>query len=279
MALPKEFLTDFNQDGKLIGKPKAGVCGIYDATEKQYFPIGTTLELHGRVWKYCRAAEEITLPHRGSPNLVYYPWVATSLYSMKGQETNERHVTDAGEKKMTVEFIDAYPVDASPYAATKKNFFAGGYANIFFDSSLIATMRITGSDVPVTDADTGTNSDMVIYFDDPLPTEIVAASHVDVYPSPYMCVGASGSGNGWSSFVVVPPIAVTADYFFWGQVKGPCWVTPTAGVTSTLLRDLCFHTDGTVQAMTDAAPSRQRAGYIIYKGDNSQDDATIMLDI
>ena len=275
MALPASFLTDFNQSGKLEGKPKDGY-GIYDATATQYYPIGTTLELHGRTWRYCRAAEAITLPHRGAPNLVYYPWVATSLYSAKGQETNSRHITAAGEKKMTLEFIDAYPLDASPYAFGKKNFLAGGYANIFFDTNLIATMRITGSDVPVVDAVTATNSDMVIYFDEPLPTAIVLASHVDVYPSPYMCIGASGSGNGWSSFVVVPPCAVTADYFFWGQTKGPCWVTPTAGITATGQREVAFHNDGTIKVH---AAGLQRAGYIIYKGDNTQDDATIMLDI
>jgi hypothetical protein len=267
-------MTDINQNGELVGKPKDGY-GIYDQTAEQMYPIGTTLNLHGRQWKYCRAAEAITLPHRGSPCLVDYPWIATSLYSLKGVETNNRAVGVAGRKSLTVE-ADDYSQDTSPYSATIKNFYQGGYANIFFDTSLIATVRITGSDACTTDVDTGTSIDMVLYFDEPLPTAIVAASHIDVYPSPYICCGNSNSGTGWSSFVCVPPIAVTTQYFFWGQTKGPCWVTPNVGITATGVRDLCFHNNGTVKI---PVLGLQRAGYIIYKGDNTQDDALIMLDI
>lgn len=269
------FLTDFNQSGELVGKPKDDVCGIYQATEKQYYPIGTILRLHGREWVYCRAAEAITLPHRGAPTLVDYPWIATSLYSLKGVETNSRHVTAVGLKKMVSEFDD-YAHDNSPYAPTIKNFFAGGWATIFFDTSLIATMRITGSEPCEEDATTAANEDITIYFDDPLPAAVVAASHIDIYPSQYIAVGASGSGTVYSSFVVVPPIAVTSGYFFWGQKKGPCWVTPNAGITTAKVRDVGFHTNGTI--ITPVA-GYQRAGYIIYKGDGSQDDAVIMLDI
>lgn len=275
MALPKEFLTDFNQDGMVGGKPKAGVCGIYDATATQYFPVGTKISLHGREWVYCRAVEAIGQPHRGSPNMTLYPWVATSLYSLKGVETNERHVSAAGVKKITVEFDD-YAHDTSPYAPTFKNFFAGGFMNIFFTSDLIATVRITGSEPCEADVTTAANEDIVLYFDEPLPTAVVAASHIDVYPSPYICQGDSDSGTVYSAFTVVPPIAVTADYFFWGQVKGPCWVTPNAGITTASIRDVGFHTNGTIKTYTAGL---QRAGYMMYRGDGSQDDATIMLDI
>jgi hypothetical protein len=276
MALPTSILTDFNRSGRIEGKPKDLPAGIYTPTAIQYFPLGTRFEDHGREWVYCRAHEAITLPHRGSPCLAQYPWVATSVYSVKGEETDSRSVGDAGRKSITVEFIDDYLTDSAPYMAKNKNSLAGGFATIFFTSELIATVRITGNEVAIADPDTATNDQMVIYFDDPLPTAIDASAHVDIYPSPYIACGNSNSGTVYSSFVCVPPCAVTSQYFFWGQVKGPCWVTPNAGITTAKYRDVGFHTNGTIVVMV---AGYQRAGYIIYRGDGSQDDAMIMLDI
>ena len=274
MALPSSFLTDINTTGILNGKLREG-AGIYEQSATQLYPIGYKVEFHGRTWVYCRAAEAITLPHRGSPNLVDYPWIATSLYSLKGLSTNDRSVGAAGRKSIVVE-ADDYGHDTSPYAPTIKNFFAGGYCNIFYNSSLIGCHRITGSDPCVTDATTGTSEDITLYFDEALPTAIDASCTMDVYPSPYMCQGASDSGTVYSSFTVVPPIAVTADYFFWGQVQGPCWVTPNAGITTAKYREVGFHTNGTVVVMV---AGYQRAGYMLYKGDGSQDDSLIMLNL
>lgn len=270
----KDFMSDINQNGVLVGKPIEGY-GIYDQTADQMYPIGTKLELHGRTWRYCRAAEAITLPHRGSPNLVDYPWIATSLYSLKGLETGSRSVGDAGRKSIVVEFDD-YSHDTSPYASTFKNFFAGGFATIFFDSSLIATVRITGSEPCEADADTAANENITLYFDEELPTAIDASAHVDVYPSPYICQGNSNSGTAYSCFTCIPQIAVSSGYFFWGQTQGPCWVTPNSGVTTANYRDMAFHTNGTVKVQ---AAGLQRAGYLIYKGDGSQDDSMIMLEL
>lgn len=270
----KDFMSDINQNGELVGKPKEGY-GIYDETAEQMYPIGTILNLHGRQFRYCRAAEAITLPGRGSPNLVDFPWIATSLYSLKGVETGSRAVGAAGRKSIVVEFDD-YSHDNTPYASTFKNFFQGGYMVAFFDTNLIATVRITGSDPCEADADTAANENVTLYFDEELPTAITASSHVDVYPSPYICQGASGSGTNYTAFTVVPQIAVTSGYFFWGQTKGPCWVTPNAGITTAKIKDVCFHTNGTV--ITYVA-GYQRAGYMIYKGDGSSDDSLLMLDI
>lgn len=275
MAFPKEFMADINQSGVLVGKP-VDAASIYVATAKQYYPIGTELNLPGgRRFVYCRAAEAITLPHRGSPTLVDYAWIATSLYSLKGLTTGGRSVNAAGVKKLVVEFDD-YAHDNSPYAPTHKNFFTGGWCNIFFDSSLIGTFRITGSDPCEADADTAANENITLYFDEPLPTAIGASATMDVYASPYIAQGNSNSGTAYSTFTCVPLCAVSADYFFWGQIKGPCWITPNAGITTSKIRDVCWHTNGTV--ITYVA-GYQRAGYMMYKGDGSQDDSTIMLDI
>ena len=274
MALPSSFMTDINQSGRMEGKLRDDF-DVFHPSATQLYPIGFEMTLHGRTWKYCRAAEAITVAHRGLPCLVDYPWIATSLYSLKGLSTNDMSVGAALRKSIVVE-ADDYSQDTTPYASIKKNFFAGGFCNIFYSSALIGCHRITGSEIATANATTAANLDIILYFDEPLPTAIDASCTMDVYPSPYMCVGASDSGTTTSSFVAVAPCAVTADYFFWGQTKGPCWVTPNAGITTAKVRDVAFHTNGTI--ITPVA-GYQRAGYIIYKGDTSQDDAMIMLDI
>ena len=274
MALPSSFMTDINQSGRMEGKLRDDF-DVFHPSATQLYPIGFEMTLHGRTWRYSRAAEAITVAHRGLPCLVDYPWIATSLYSLKGLSTNDMSVGAALRKSIVVE-ADDYSQDTTPYASIKKNFFAGGFCNIFYSSALIGCHRITGSEIATANATTAANLDIILYFDEPLPTAIDASCTMDVYPSPYMCCGASDSGTGWSSFVAVAPCAVTADYFFWGQTKGPCWVTPNVGITATGVRDMCFHTNGTIKL---PVAGLQRAGYIMYKGDNTQDDAMIMLDI
>lgn len=274
MSYPTSFMSDINQSGKMEGKQQDDF-DIYHTSAIQLYPVGFEMDIHGRKWRYCRAYEAITLPHRGSPCLVDYAWIATSLFSLKGLSTGDRSTGAAGRKSIVVEFDD-YSHDTSPYFPTIKNAFAGGFCNIFFDSSLIATVRITGSEPCVADADTAANENITLYFDEPLPTAIDTSCTMDVYPSPYIACGNSNSGTVYSSFVCVPACAVAADYWFWGQVQGPCWVTPNAGITTAKYRDVGFHTNGTVVVMV---AGYQRAGYIIYKGDGSQDDCTIMLNL
>jgi hypothetical protein len=264
-------LSDFNATGVLVGRPHQEIS---EESAIQQFPIGTIWEPHGRRFRYCQAQAAISITHRGCPSMVDYPWIATSLYSAKFVSCN---AFAAGDRKITLTFDD-YCIDNSPYAGITKNFFTGGYLTFFFDTNHIGVYRVTGNEAATVNADSAANSDMIVYLDEPIAEAYVAGCTVDLYASPYAKIGPSTALTGWASVAVIPQIPVTTQYFFWGQTRGPCWVTPTTGITGTTIRDVYFHSDGTIKdAGTDT--SLQRAGYIIYKGDNTQDDAMIMLQL
>jgi hypothetical protein len=260
------FLGDINDDGVVRGRPYQEVGEI---SELQQYPIGMILERHGRRYRYSKAYEAITITNRGCPSMVEYPWIATSVRSAKFVSCN---AFVAGDRKITLT-VDDVIEDTSPYAALTKNFFTGGFINCFFDTNAIQTIRVSGNEIGVAAA---ANTAIVLYLDEPFAKDYAAGCTVDLYASPYIAVGASSSLTGWASVAVIPHVAVTSGYFFWGQTKGVCWVTPTSGIVGTTIRMTYFHSDGTVKdAGTDT--SLQMAGPIIYKGDNTQDDCTIQL--
>ena len=263
------FLTDFNASGILDGRPYQEISA---ESATQIYPVGTILNRHGRRFRYCRAYEAITITHRGCPNVAQYPWVATSLTTLKGVSVN---AFLAGDKQI-VFTGDDYIEDTSPYNSLSPNYFAGGYIACFFDTNRIGIYRVTGSTASKVNGSSAANIDITLYLDEPIAKDYAAGCTVDLYCSPYMNVGASGSLTGWSSVVCIPQCAVTSGYWFWGQTAGPCWVTPTSGITGTTIRQVYFHSDGTIKdGGTDT--SLQMAGYILFKGDNTQDDAMIQL--
>jgi len=67
---------------------------------------------------------------------------------------------------------------------------------------------------------------------------------------------------------------VTSGYYFWGQTRGPAWVTPNAGWNTAATRECEWHTNGTIKAATGVA--LQRAGYLLVNNTDA-DDAHIML--
>lgn len=262
------FLGDMNDDGVVRGRPYQEVGEI---SEKQNYPIGMILERHGRRYRYCKAYEAIAITNRGCPSMVDYPWIATSVRSAKFVSCNS---FVAGDRKITLTVDDV--VEDSPYAALTKNFFTGGFINVFYDTNAIQTIRVSGNDVGNVNASSAANTDIPLYLDEPFAKDYAAGCTVDLYASPYIAIGASTSLTGWASVAVIPHVAVTSGYFFWGQTRGICWVTPSAGITGTGIRMVYFHTDGTIKdGGTDT--SLQLAGCIAYKGDNTQDDATIQL--
>ena len=263
------FLTDFNASGVLVGRPTQE---INEQSSTQKYPVGTILERHGRRFRYCRAYEAISITHRGCPSMVQYPWIATSVTSAKFVSCN---AFVAGDKQITIT-VDDILQDTSPYPGYDTNFFAGGYIVAFYDTNAIGVHRITGNKPATVNADSAANCDITLYLDEPLTKDYAAGCTVDIYASRYISIGASSSNTGWTSVACIPQCAVTSGYWFWGQTRGPCWVTPTTGITGTTVRMTYFHSDGTIKdGSTDT--SLQPAGYIIYKGDNTQDDAMIQL--
>ena len=150
-----------------------------------------------------------------------------------------------------------------------KDYFFGGTLTIFPSAGdVIYRHAITGND-----ASFGSDVYFYAYIDPPLAADCSAVP-CDVMSSPYAYVGAPGSVGTGYSVICVPSVLVTQYYYFWGQTRGPCFITPNAEWTTASTREAEFHTDGTIKA--GAGVALQRAGFIIYC--NSADaDANVML--
>ena len=119
MGLLGTYLQDVFNDGSLRASSLRPEAALHLATAHQYYPVGTKLEMHGRTFRYGRAAEAITITHRGSPNLAYVPWHTNNLYATKGVSVN---AAKAGDKQLTSTFDD-YITDNTPYHSQYKNYF------------------------------------------------------------------------------------------------------------------------------------------------------------
>jgi hypothetical protein len=249
-------MRDFNNDGILIGKPYQAVN---EESEIQKYPIGLVYEAFGKRWRYCRAAATITPGKRGCPNLATSPWTGGDVTYGIGSDINTATGVLGGN------YLDI--ITNVAHARTLDEF-QDGIITLYPAAGIaIHQYRVIGNDVGV---DT---THFRLYIDPPLAAAEVLTP-CDISPSPYMNVGAPASVGTAFSVVVVPEILVTSGYFFWGQTRGPCWVTPNAGFTTASTRELEWHTNGTVKAAAGVA--LQRAGYLLH-GNASDDDCHIML--
>lgn len=252
-------MRDFNTDGVIVGRPYQAV-NEESATQK--YPVGTIYESYGKRWRYCLAAATITPGKRGCPNLAPASWTAGAM-SMGSDSTTVTGII--GDRKVLIftggDYDEPHGVD----------YFQGGILNVFPAAGIaIHQYRIIGNDASFT-----SDTYMWVYIDPPLIAN-ETSTPCDVMCSPYKNVGAPASVGTAYSVVCVPEILVTSGYYFWGQTKGPCWVTPNAEWTTASTREAEWHTNGTIKAAAGVA--LQRAGYIIYC--NSADaDAYIMLQL
>jgi hypothetical protein len=252
-------MRDFTADGVLIGIPHQSV---HEQSAVQKYPVGTIFEAFGKRWRYCRAAANITIARRGCPNLAQNPWDAGG-YSFGSDGCTATGIL--GENYVDVTLSADYDIERTV------DVYQGGILTAYPAAPRddeIFQYHILGNDL------SHTSNTIVRLYLFPAPEEAWTAVPVDGMPSPYMNVGASGSVGVQSSVICVPEIQVTSGYFFWGQTKGPAWVTPTAGFNTASTRECEFHTDGCIKAAAGVA--LQRAGYILPENSDA-DDAHIML--
>lgn len=262
-------MRDFNSDGVLVGRPKLGLN--YHGSE-QIYPCGTIHERHGRRYRYCHAVEDFVFAGRGNPNLAHIPWHAENTYGVRGAV---KVAVKAGDNKVIVKINDSivtnsripdYFVDGVAWMLEPNEAGTAGY--------VVIRPRISGSDISYADTD-ASYEDILIYLDEPLIKDIAAAQQCDLYPSPYRNIGASASVGVYASVVCVACSEADDGDWFWGQTRGPCWCTPTAGITAGATRMVVFANDGAIKAAPGSA--EQIAGYLLHRGDGAQDDAEIML--
>lgn len=257
-------MRDFTIDGVLIGRPHQTV---HEQSVTQKYPVGTVYEAFGKRWRYSRAAAGIIIARRGCPNLSQNPWDAGG-YSFGCDSCVATGVL--GENYVIVTL-------GADYDNVERTIdcFQGGILTMYPAAPRddeIFQYHILGNDVSYQVG--GVAHDTVKIYLDPPPQEAWVAVPVDGMPSPYMNVGASASVGTQASVIVVPEIQVTSGSFFWGQTKGPAWVTPNAGWNTAATREAEWHTDGTIKAAAGVA--LQRAGYLLAESSDA-DDAHIML--
>lgn len=250
-------MRDFNPEGMIYGRPAQAVN---EQSLTQKYPIGTIYEAWGKRWRYCKAVETITPGKRGCPNMAVATWTA-GQFSMGSDQTTITGTIGSSEVIIFTgaDYDLAHAIDL----------FQGGQITVFPAAGVaIHEYRIVGNDLSYT-----SDTYMKVYIDPPLAaTE--ASTPCDLIPSPYARVGAPASVGTGRSVVVVPEILVTDTYYFWGQTRGPCWVTPNAGWTTASTRVCEFHTDGTIKA--GAGVALQHAGYLL-QANAADDDSHIML--
>jgi uncharacterized membrane protein len=257
-------MRDFNSEGYIQGRPYQG---IMEQSATQKYPIGMILDVFGRRYRYCRAAANITPARRGCPALIYDTWKASTATTSPQFGSDGTTVTGLeGDNFVIATFGADYdtlrPVDC----------LQDGLLTLFDAAGLIIDEhRIIGNDLSYTT--TLANDTCKIYIDPPLARDHTAVP-ADGLPSPYNYCGDGGSVGTMTSVIVVNPIIVTSGYYFWGQTRGPCWVTPNAGWQTAATRECEWHTDGTIKAAAGVA--LQRAGYLLAENTDS-DDCHIML--
>ena len=133
-------MREFDKEGTVVGVPYQS---IFEASTTAKYPIGTLYERFGKRYRYCKAYEAITLPHRGCPAMNPASWTACVM-SMGSDQTTVTGI--AGDTKVSiytgVDYDIAHAVD----------YFQGGMLTLFTGTT-VEQHRIIGNDASHT-ADT-----------------------------------------------------------------------------------------------------------------------------
>lgn len=266
-------MRDQSYDGNIYGgRPTQSV---HEQSEIQRYPLGTLYEAFGKKWRYCKAFNgNITPAHRGCPSANEVPWSAAWAAVGAGGEGFGAGATTATGFKGEDWFILA--LGAKDDVARVVDQLQGGLITLYRPAprdNEIFQFRIIGNDAPY--QTTLANDTMKIYVDPPLLEDYVAVP-CDGNQSPYRGIMPPVTMGTSRSILVVPEIIVTSHYYFWGQTRGPCFVTPSVGWSGANTRECRFHTNGTILGVAEGDVGYQRAGYLLYDNVNT-DDAHIML--
>jgi hypothetical protein len=167
--------------------------GIYEESATQKAEIGFRLLVGDRVFRYAYA---------GGTALAAGKLMTSAQLPA---EVNKAVEADAA--------AGTYEVTVTTSAA--QLYLAEGYMVVNDDAGEGLSYRIKSS---AANADTATSTDIVLY--DPIVTALTTSSEVELYGSPYYDLDLSADVTDHISGI--PPIPVTANYYFWLQTWGPC---------------------------------------------------------
>ena len=186
--------------------------GIYEESVTQKAELGFRIRVGDRVFHYAYA---------GGVALGAGALVAPAGYIAGTLEVNLAVGTAAS--------VGTYSIPNITSAAAWANL-AGGYMVVNDVAGQGQIYRIKSSKA---NADTATSTDLTLF--DPLETALTTSSQVELYSSPYYDLDITG--NVTDHIVGLPPIAVTANYYFWLQTWGPasCLVGATTAAGDLLV--------------------------------------------
>lgn len=250
-------MRDFNVNGEIVGRPYQAVN---EQSLIQKYPIGMKYENWGKIWRYSHAVAAIAVAKRCAFNLATSPWTgADDSYSIGSGGGGAGTITGAaGDNKVLI-------VTAAHLHTLDE--FQGGILNAFpaDTSNQVWQFRVIGNDLGY---DT---THFWAYIDPPLPIAM-ATVPIDMQPSPYM--NCADDGTTSTTVVCVPELIITSGYYFWGQTRGPCYVSGY-GDTTVNQRTIGASIPGG-GSMAYATIGKQCIGWIIA-ANASDDDSTIML--
>jgi len=227
-------ITDNIYQEAMVGDPLIRPAqGIYEESSTQKAPLGTRLAFSdGRVYRY--ALNGSTALAAGKP--------VKSLAS--GSDLVNLLVQSAaaiGTKTVTVSTAAAMTTLAEGYLCINDNTGQG----------LMYKIKKSAAN-----ASTSTHTDITLY--DPIYTALDTTSECIVVPSPYYGVTVA-TADGEENIIGVPPIAVTASYYFWLQTWGICNVLRAD--TAAVGNDLTTQTT-TANAVGERTAGTSNTGYI-----------------
>lgn len=224
------------------------------STDKEH-RLGTLgMTEDGRTYRYCKAGAAIARPEWGAYNGNEH------LTGCTGQSSEADCSPDAAIGDSEVTILDT--------ATRVLNYYADGY---------LVSFDVPGQIIGIQASTVGAGTSVKLTLETPLIAVITGT--VNIYPNPWgNIISAYTSQNAnWHPIMCVPPCAVASGSYFWGQIKGPCWITPTSWpMDAAYEHNVEFVTDGSIQPSA-AASAKQHAGRMISGGNYG--DAFIMLEL
>jgi len=214
--------------------------------------IGMTED--GRTYRYCKAGAAILRPEWGAMQFNEH------LTGCTGGSSEANCQPDAAIGDETVTILDT--------ATRAADYYKDGY---------LVSFDVPGQIIGITASTAGAGTSVTLTLETPLTSVITGTCNI--YPSPWGNVRSAYTTQSanWHPIVCVPPCAVASGSYFWGQIKGPCWITPTSWPMDAAYEiNLEFVTDGSIQPSA-AASAKQHAGHMLSGGNYG--DAFLMLEL
>lgn len=180
--------------------------GIYEQSATKNYDIGTRRVLDDMVFRYCQAE-----PATGTTYKAIQP----------SRAVVNKHVP------VTASAVTAASVGASTITATVASVAASSYKDGYIiqqNSPWTQNSKLRIKD----------NTTTVFTLKEPLVLAVGASDTMLFSRNMYSDVGmivTNGTGKEYMSWVAVPLLGITAEYYFWGQTWGPCCVQYGEGTT------------------------------------------------